>query len=434
MIPVETIRRSVLDQRDLVESLFRELAEGSADTQGVTRDTYGRGENFAHALFARRSAAMGLDVSTDIAGNTYATWQGSDRSLPRVLIGSHLDSVRQGGNFDGAAGVVAGLASVAALRSIGLQPRCDIQTMGVRAEESAWFQVSYIGSRSALGRLPDGALNARRVDTGKSLFEYIAECGGDPTAIEQGVRSIDPASVRAFIEVHIEQAPSLIEAELPIAICTAIPGNFRYSHVKVHGEHGHVGLPRRFRRDSVMAAVDFAHELDRLWESYESAGQSMACTLGRFHTDPAFHGLTNVPGLFHFSLDVRAYDEDQLKKVEREVLEIVSRIERKRSVKFDMGVRASAAVGVADAQIRRGLVDGAAALGIPSMLLGSPGSHDSAAFAESGVPMGMIFVRNANGSHNPREAMEIDDFLDAVSVLSLWLAENACAPVPARGR
>ena len=101
------------------------------------------------------------------------TRPGRDRTAPRVVIGSHLDSVPHGGNFDGAAGVVAGLVALAALQRLGIEPDCDITVMGIRAEESIWFQVSYIGSRGALGTLPDGALDVRRIDTGRTLAEHI---------------------------------------------------------------------------------------------------------------------------------------------------------------------------------------------------------------------------------------------------------------------
>src|SRR6185312_7435021 len=427
----QAVRESILDQRDFTQQLFDELEKGSRGRRGVTRDPFGRGENFAHDLFAKHASALGFEVSTDFVGNSYATWRGADRSLPRLIIGSHLDTVSEGGNFDGAAGVVAGLVSVTALRSMGMKPHRDIQIMAIRAEESAWFQVSYIGSRSALGALPKGALEAKRVDTGRTLSDHLAASGGSPAAIHRGERYIDPAAVTAFIEVHIEQAPSLVEAGLPVAICTAIPGNFRYSNVIIHGEQAHVGLPRRFRRDAVMAGVDFAYALDRLWEEYEVAGQPMACTLGRFYTDAAYHSLTNVPGLLHFSLDVRAYNAEQLEQIERQVWELIRKIEATRSVRFEMGVRASAAIGHADPQIQQGLSASAEALNIPWMKLGSPASHDAAAFAESGIPIGMIFVRNRNGSHNPDEAMDISDFLDACSVLAFWLSIHSSAPAEA---
>ena len=150
----------------------------------------------------------------------------------------------------------------------------------------------------------------------------------------------------------------------------------------------------------------------------------MACTIGRFHTDPAHHGLTIVPGLFHFSLDVRAYDETVLAELEQTIDRIILEIEQRRGVRFHPGPKVRAAVGNMDPAIRARLKQAAEALQIPHIDLGSPASHDAAAFAAAGVPTGMIFVRNTNGSHNPHEAMSTDDFLAGAAVMTWWLTHT----------
>ncbi len=421
----ESIRSAVAAQRGLAERLFATLAAGSPGNPGIMRDTYGAGENFGHEILREEAGVAGLAITTDAAANTFATWRGTQADAPAILMGSHLDSVPHGGNFDGAAGVVAGLVTIAALRELGLQPLRDVTVMGVRAEESVWFQVSYIGSRAALGTLPEGALEATRIDTGRSLAAHMRDCGGDPEALRQGVRALDPKRIRAFLEVHIEQAPSLFEAGFPIAICTGIPGNFRYPNARVIGRHDHVGTPRRFRRDAAMAGMALAHALDEIWAAHEAVGTQVAVTFGRFHTNAEMHGMTTVPGDFRFSLDVRAYDEAVLAGIEAQMHRAILRIESERNVTFELGPRASAAVGLVDGVIQAALTKAAGHLGIRSMPLGSPASHDSAAFAAAGVPVAMLFVRNEHGSHNPKEAMEIDDFMAAATVLAVWVAENA---------
>jgi beta-ureidopropionase / N-carbamoyl-L-amino-acid hydrolase len=297
-----------------------------------------------------------------------------------------------------------------------------VTVMGIRAEESVWFQVSYIGSRGSLGALPDGALDVRRVDTGRTLAEHMTDCGGDPAALRDGKRHFTPSDILAYMELHIEQAPSLVQAGRSVAICTGIPGNFRFPNAMIEGSHDHVGLPRRFRRDAAMAGAEFAMALDALWASYDEKGIPMACTLGRFHTDHSAHGLTIVPGTFHFSLDVRAYDPKVLLELEATVMQIIAGIEQRRGVRFHPGVRTGAAVGMADEPIRMALESAAECQRVPFLRIGSPASHDGAAFAEAGVPIGMIFVRNENGSHNPHESMNLADFLDGTRVLTHWLA------------
>jgi N-carbamoyl-L-amino-acid hydrolase len=415
---------AVAMQRDLATSLFDQLRRDGLDEPGVSRDPYGAGEQRAHATIEGAAQRLGLRIERDTAANLYMTQPGRDAAAKRVIVGSHLDSVPHGGNFDGAAGVVAGLVTAAALRAAGIALDNDLTVMGIRAEESIWFQVSYIGSRAALATLPDGALDVRRIDTGRTLAEHIAECGGDPEALRRRVRHLDPARLAGYLELHIEQAPSLVEAGRGVAICTGIPGNFRYPDARIEGRHDHVGLPRRFRRDAAMAGAEFAMALDRLWEEHEARGVPMACTIGRFHTDPAAHGLTIVPGAFHFSLDVRAYDEGLLAELDRAVDAIVAGIEQRRGVRFHRGPKARAAVGEVDPTIRTALEQCAADLAMPVLHLGSPASHDAAAFGAAGVPMGMIFVRNANGSHNPHEAMTIDDFMTGATLLTAYLART----------
>ena len=421
----QMIKAAVQAQRPAMQALFEQLRRDGLDEPGVSRDPYGAGEQRAHATVTRAAERLGLEISRDDAANLYMVLPGRDRGRPVLVIGSHLDSVPHGGNFDGTAGVLAGLAAVTALRALGLRPACDIVVMAIRAEESVWFQVSYIGSRGSLGALPDGALDVRRVDTSRSLANHIADCGGNPDGLRAHARHLDPSRIRAYLELHIEQAPSLVEARRPVAICTGIPGNFRFPNARIEGRHDHVGLPRRFRHDAAMAGAEFAMAFDAIWADHDLRGIAMACTFGRFHTDTAVHGLTIVPGAFHFSLDVRAYDETVLAGLEEQAKRIISEIEQRRAVRFHMGPRAGAAVGVVDPGIRTGLESAAPRQGIPILKIGSPASHDAAAFGAAGVPMGMLLVRNENGSHNPSEAMTMEDFLDGTTVLTQWVIDMA---------
>ena len=418
---VGAVASAVKANEQYATDIFAELKAGSLFGGVITRDAYGKGEQFAHDLIVRHGREMSLEVTHDAARNTYLTLPGSDRSLPSVIIGSHLDSVANGGNFDGAAGVIAGLIAVKSLVSMNFRPVCDVTVMGVRAEESVWFEQSYIGSRSALGQLSSQALKAPRVDTRKTLEDYIREAGGDPELIRRGQPFLKKEQVRAFLEVHIEQAPALVDAKCSIGIATGIPGNFRYPNVKVTGEYGHVGLYKKFRQDAALAAAEFALCLDRTWEEWEVKERPMAFTIGRFHTDPKEDALTKVAGECTFSLDVRAYSESDILELHEAVLGFAAEISQKRKVRFEFGATTRAEVALVNKDFRKGLEEIAHEFNFPFIRLGSPASHDAAAFAIAGVPMGMIFIRNENGSHNPAEAMEVSDFLDATAVLTRWL-------------
>nr|WP_245216784.1 hydantoinase/carbamoylase family amidase [Neoroseomonas nitratireducens] len=399
------------------------LATIGADSPGITRHAFDERENAAHDLAIAQANRLGLEVMRDAATNLYLTWPGEDRAAPRIMLGSHFDSVRHGGNFDGAAGVVAALAAVSALHATGFAPRADITIAAFRCEEAVWFGLGLIGSRAALGILPQEALDRRRADTGRTLAEHIAACGGDPGAIRPGARLLPPGPIRCFLEAHIEQAPSLIEAGVPLAICTGIPGNIRHAAIRIAGEDAHVGLPRRFRRDAALAGADILTALDAMWAEEEAAGRAMAFTIGRFHTDTAKHEITVVPGDFTFSIDLRAYDADHLAALERRFHAILDATAARRGVSIDRGARNAAPVGPCDAGLQAALAAAAARMGVATRPLGSPASHDAANFAAAGTPTGLLLIRNANGSHNPREAMETADLMAAAATFAAFLRD-----------
>src|ERR1700733_9519477 len=146
----------------LAGSLFDRLSDATRRGRGIVRDSYGAGEQIAHDIMRSAGERIGLEVSVDAIGNLTMTLPGRDRSAQRIIIGSHLDSSPQAGNYDGAAGVVAGLCVVSALKEAGVYPRCDVSVMGIRAEESSWFNISYLGSGGAFGLLDPACLSIAR--------------------------------------------------------------------------------------------------------------------------------------------------------------------------------------------------------------------------------------------------------------------------------
>lgn len=417
-----TLDEAVAAQKPLVQSLLDGVAAIGADPPGITRDAYGRGENEAHDLIRRAGEALGMQASIDAGANLSLLWAAETPEAPPIIIGSHLDSIVQGGNFDGAAGVIAGIGAIAALRAAGIIPRQDIEVLALRCEESVWFGLGLIGSRCMLARLPAGALELRHARTGKTLAESIAAAGGDPVRLGQGKPLRDPGSIGAYLEVHIEQAPQLIEASLPVAICLANPGNLRHPFIRITGEDAHTGLPHRFRRDAALAGADLSLCLERLWLAEDAAGRPMAVTIGRFHTPVERHSLTAVSGDFEMSLDLRAYDAAHLVALEAKLQEIVAEVAARRRVTITLGERSSAAAGLMAPALMAALADAAAASGITAARLHSPGTHDANNFAAAGVKTAMLLVRNQNGSHNPYEAMETDDLMAAIAVLARFMA------------
>ena len=220
--------------------VLEEVNQVSLTGPGFTRPSYSEEESRAHECVANICEALGLQVHRDHAGNLFARLPGCKRSLPAVHIGSHLDTVSQGGAYDGTVGVAAAVALAAWFSKRGHQPQADIIVTVTRAEESVWFPVSYAGSRMALGRLYPEELKARRQDTGRTLAEHMQEQGFNPDAIWE----MKPPRKACFIEVHIEQGPVLSTAGHPFALVTGIRGSLRYRAAQIHGAWAHSGAAR----------------------------------------------------------------------------------------------------------------------------------------------------------------------------------------------
>jgi N-carbamoyl-L-amino-acid hydrolase len=196
---------AALDTRlPLAARLFEELRARSVDDGGgVTRPSYGAGEQMGHDLMRAAATDAGLEVTTDAAGNLYATLSGLDRGAPRWISGSHFDSVPRGGNYDGAAGAVAALVSILALKDLGISPHQDMIAMAIRAEEcSSWFtgqHGGHLGSRAALGLLQPSELDtAIHLGTGRTLGQSIDDGGFDAAAVRRGPPPLSAENVRGF--------------------------------------------------------------------------------------------------------------------------------------------------------------------------------------------------------------------------------------------
>jgi beta-ureidopropionase / N-carbamoyl-L-amino-acid hydrolase len=411
------VNSSLIADTTLAARLFDTLADSSRDEPGITRDAYGAGEQRAHDCVAAEGKRLGLSCETDAAGNLYMRLAGSKPDLAPWIVGSHLDTVPHGGNFDGAAGILAGLAAVSAMQRAGVVPRRPVVVMAIRAEKSTWFPASYIGSRAAFGRLPASVLDLPRSDTGRSLAQHMAESGFDPEAVRACSAYLDPGAIHGYIEVHIEQGPVLDEAEIPVGLVTGIAGSFRYRNAFCRGRYGHSGaVPRRHRQDAVMGVADLAMRLDRLWAGLDEAGQTATITFGEVETDARLHAFSKVPGEVRFCLDVRSRSERLLCTIDSAVLTRAAQVESERGVRFDFGERTDSVSAPMDERLHRSLAQLAERLGIPTLEMQSGAGH-AATFASAGVPSALIFIRNQNGSHNPDEAIHMADFASAATLL-----------------
>jgi N-carbamoyl-L-amino-acid hydrolase len=398
----------------LAASLFDRLSDATRRGRGIVRDSYGAGEQAAHDIMRAAGERTGLEVSVDAIGNLTMTLPGRDRSAQRIIIGSHLDSSPQAVNYDGAAGVVAGLCVVSALKEAGVHPRCDVSVMGIRAEESSWFNISYLGSGGAFGLLDPACLSIPRSDTGRSLESTLIECGFDPRPIRERRSLLDPSTIRAYLELHIEQGPTLVAERLPAAVVTGIRGCKRFRNARCIGQYGHSGAVNRpHRHDAVAATVALLHHLESIWVQLEDSGADLVVTSGELFTDPAMHAPSKIAGETHFVLDVRSVSDATMNAVATEARQAAARIGEAYRVTFDLGATSDSPPAVMDDRLRASLMG---LLDRPFEMPSGAG-HDAAVFAKVGIPTAMIFVRNENGSHNPDESMTLDDFAVATQAL-----------------
>jgi N-carbamoyl-L-amino-acid hydrolase len=414
------------DDRAFVKKMFDRLARETGDGVGITRASYGATESLAVDLVESEARAYGLSVERDAGANLVVSLIGSEPDLPWIACGSHLDSVPQGGNFDGAAGVVAGLAMLRGFVRDGFKPRRSIKLYGLRGEESARFGKAYIGSSVLFGRLSPADLAVPSADTGETLAQCMRAVGVDVDHVAKGEPLLDPTRLAAWVELHIEQGPVLTARNLPVGIVSGIRGNVRHRLVECLGEAGHSGaVPRWLRRDAVFATAELITHLDRHWRTLQERGRDIVVTAGVMGTDPQEHAIARIPGTVRFSFEVRSQSKETLEAFYDLFLSECRLISEDRGVEFRLDRRVESAPAIMDGDWVARLKRHAKALGLPGEEVPSGAGHDAAVFANAGVPSAMIFVRNENGSHNPAEAMDLDDFSAALALMRSTIEEAA---------
>lgn len=373
---------------------------------GVTRLGLSREEEQARSLVASWLRGRGAAVRRDEAANLIARFGGDGAPL---VVASHLDSVPNGGRFDGALGVLCAVEAVEALADAGLTPRVPLEVIAWTDEEGARFGVGLFGSAAAYGRLPANV--ATRTDAvGVTVGVALRELGfsGEPSAAK---RDRD----RGYLELHIEQGPRLERAGLSVGVVSAIVG-LTHARVTVEGSADHAGTTAMpDRHDALLASAELALAL----ETEARRRPSAVATVGEIAVRPGAKNV--VPGACVFTVDVRAPDDETRREI------ITAFHERRRAVESARGVRTTYDVlseprAVAlDPTMRAALGEASRELGVDGPELISGAGHDAQNAQAAGVPAGMLFIRSRNGSHNPAEDASVEDAAFAVRVLLLTL-------------
>ena len=347
-------------------------------------------------------------VHVDALGTVVGRYEGKEKGQPALLIGSHIDTVVDGGAYDGALGVIAGIGVVEALHQKNERLDFAIEILGFGDEENVRFPANLTSSRALAGTLPDSALDARD-EKGISIREALSANGFDPAQMKSLKR--DPNSVIGYVEIHIEQGPVLEAENLPVGVVTAINGATRWA-LTVKGEPGHAGtVPMAMRHDALTAAAEMALAIEKIGRAHES----VVATVGRFQ---AYPGAVNViPGDVRFSLDTRAPDDSLREKITATIEAECKTIAARRHVTLHIEPLSSAKATPMAQSFITGLSNAIGRRQISPRLLPSGAGHDAMAMAEL-CPAGMMFVRCKGGiSHSPLESMTEDDCDTAIDVL-----------------
>ena len=380
----------------------RELAAVSEEAGRLTRPFASPAMAAANALVAEWMEHAGLETRSDAAGNLVGHLPGSALDAGALLLGSHLDTVRDAGAFDGALGVIVAIACVERLRAQEITLPFAVDVYGFSDEEGGRYGTAYLGSRAVAGSF-DPELFALVDAEGIHLRDALTAFGGDPVAIGSAAR---PDAI-GYLEVHIEQGPVLERADQAIGVVTAIAGQTR-AEVTFTGEAGHAGtVPMAARRDAACALAEFVLAVEE--EGRRAPG--LVATVGQLAALP---GAPNaVPGEARGSLDVRHPDDAVRAAAGAVLLDRATAIGTAREVGVRWDPRMDAAAVAMDPRLTAVLAG--AAPGAPHLPSGA--GHDAAALAAA-MPVGMLFVRCAGGvSHSPAESVDAGDAEAALDAL-----------------
>lgn len=391
---------------------------GRTPDGGVTRYALSAEEKAATDTVAAWMAEAGLEVRRDAVGNLFGRMPGK-RPGPAVLTGSHLDSVPNGGNYDGPAGVLGALEAVQSMREEGLVPQFPIEVVSFIGEEGSRFAWGLMGSSFVAGNFPYDQLESMKDRQGVSLAEALRAYGANPEAARTA--AVGAGAYSFYVEMHIEQSGLLESRGLPVGIVSGIAG-MRQLRGTIRGRAEHAGAcPMELRRDPLPAAAEVVLEVER---SARESGPTTRATVGLIQARP---GAANViPASVELSFDVRDLDGDRRDACVERIRSYFRAVCERRGLSGEMELQHASTPIRCEPAMVRAMEEACAALGFEPFLLPSGAVHDGANMAAV-CPVGMIFLRSRDGlSHTPLEYTSPEDVAAGTQLLAstLWKLAN----------
>ena len=406
---VEDNERWIDPQR--VETYIQELAQyGAHGETGVARLVYSPEWVAAQDRVAAWMEEGGLRVERDAVGNVWGYLDGRNPEHPIIVTGSHIDSQNPGGRFDGALGVVAGIAAAAALRERHGQPERTVAVVSLVEEEASRFPTAnFWGSRAIVGRIvPEEPRRLRGYD-GVTIAEAMRDAGLDPTRIADARRQ----DIDTFVELHIEQGPFLEQEDVPVGIVERITG-YRQYLVTLEGAANHAGTtPMDLRRDPMAGAAEI---ISGVIDTAHRMGRPCVTTVGRVNVSPNERAV--IPRQVAFTVDARSPDVAQRETLLARHEALMHEVAERRDLTLTVRVDSDRLPVASDPELVSIIAAAAAAGGVPAMMMTSGAVHDAMPFAEI-ARIAMIFVRSREGiSHSPDEFTSTPDAAAGTEVLA----------------
>ena len=364
----------------------------------------------------------GMRAHIDAIGNVCGRYEGERPGLPCLMLGSHYDTVRDAGEWDGPLGLITAISCVANLNRNGRRMPFAIEVVGFADEEGVRFASTLLGSRAVAGTFDESVLSARD-QAGIALRDALKDFGLDPGHI--GVAARRRRELLAYLELHIEQGPVLEEQQLPVGVVTAIAGATRLS-VRLAGMAGHAGtVPMSLRRDALTGAAECIGAIEEFCRTDDGG---LVGTVGYIHAAP---GATNViPGQVSFTMDIRAPTDQRRKRAVTDMVRRIEAIAKRRKLELQLNVTHENRTVPCAPWLKEQIAEAIAAEGFRVFELPSGAGHDGMAMIDV-ADVGMIFVRCRGGvSHHPDEHVELAD-ADAGARVLLRIIENF-RPQPAQ--
>ena len=357
----------------------------------------------------------GMRTHLDAIGNVCGRYEGERPGLPSLMLGSHYDTVRDAGKWDGPLGLITAISCVAGLNKRGRRLPFAIEVTGFADEEGVRFASTLLGSRAVAGTFNESVLGSKD-KSGISMREALIQFGLDPDHVGAAARIRN--ELLAYLELHIEQGPVLEARSLPIGVVTAIAGATRLA-ARLTGIAGHAGtVPMALRRDALAGAAECISKIEELCRTDEGG---LVGTVGYIHATP---GATNViPGQAHFTIDLRAPTDVHRKRAVTDIVRQIEAIAKRRKLELQVDVTHENRTVPCAPWLKAQVAEAVAAEGHPVFELPSGAGHDGMAMVDI-ADVGMIFVRCRGGiSHHPDEHVDVAD-ADAGARVLLRLIEN----------